>query len=46
MIIKEIHYSKKYLKKIKKLSREIIDLVIKKERVFRKNPLHSSLRLH
>jgi len=46
MIIKEIHYSKKYLKNIKKLSREIIDLVVKKEKIFRKNPLHSSLRLH
>ena len=46
MIIKEIHYSKKYLKKIKKLPREIIDLTIKKEKIFRKNPLHSSLRLH
>ena len=46
MIIKEIYYYKKFTKEIKKLPKEIIDLAIKKEIIFRKNPLHSSLRLH
>ena len=46
MIIKEIYYSKKFTKEIKKLPKEIIDLAIKKETIFRKNPIHSSLRLH
>ena len=46
MIIKGIYYSKKFTKEIKKLPREIIELAIKKETIFRKNPLHSSLRLH
>ena len=46
MIIKSIHYSKKFVKELKKLSREIIILAIKKESIFRKNPLHPSLRLH
>jgi addiction module RelE/StbE family toxin len=46
MIIREIHYSKKFIKEIKKLSKEIFDLAIKKEEIFRINPLHPSLRLH
>ncbi|MBU1164617.1 type II toxin-antitoxin system mRNA interferase toxin, RelE/StbE family [Patescibacteria group bacterium] len=46
MIIKKIYYSKKFTKEIKKLPKEIIDLAIKKEIIFRKDPLHSSLRLH
>jgi addiction module RelE/StbE family toxin len=46
MIVRDIHYSKKFIKEIKKLSEEIIDLAIKKEEIFRINPLHPSLRLH
>jgi addiction module RelE/StbE family toxin len=46
MIVKEIHYSKKFIKEIRKLSKEILDLAIKKEEIFRINPLHPSLRLH
>lgn len=46
MIVKEIHYSKKFIKELKKLPKEIIDLAIKKEKIFRNNPLHPSLRLH
>lgn len=46
MIIKEIHYSKKFVKELKKLPKEIIYLAIKKEKIFRKNPIHPSLRLH
>jgi addiction module RelE/StbE family toxin len=46
MIIKEIYYSKKFIKGAKKLPKEIIDIAVKKEEIFRNNPLHSSLRLH
>ncbi len=46
MIIKEIYYSKKFSKEIKKLPKEIIDLALKKELIFKGNPIHSSLRLH
>jgi addiction module toxin, RelE/StbE family len=46
MIVKEIHYSQKFIKEIKKLSPEILGLAIKKEEIFRINPLHPSLRLH
>jgi addiction module RelE/StbE family toxin len=46
MIIKEICYSKKFVKELKKLPKEIIELAIKKEKIFRANPIHSSLRLH
>ena len=46
MIIIELYYSKKFVKELKKLPKEIIELAIKKETIFRKNPLHSSLRLH
>jgi addiction module RelE/StbE family toxin len=46
MIVKGIYYSKKFIKELKKLSQEILDLAIKKEEIFRINPLHPSLRLH
>ena len=46
MIIKEIHYSKKFIKELKKLPQSILDLAIKKEKIFKDNPIHSSLRLH
>ena len=46
MIVKEIHYSKKFIKELKKLPKEIIDIAIKKEIIFRDNPIHPSLRLH
>lgn len=46
MIIRKIYYSKKFIAELKKLSKEIIDLAVKKEEIFRGNPLHPSLRLH
>jgi len=46
MIVKNIFYSKKFAKELKRLPKEIIELAIKKEKIFRENPLHSSLRLH
>lgn len=46
MIIKKIYYSKKFTKELKKLPKEITILAIKKEKIFKKNPIHPSLRLH
>ncbi len=46
MIIKEIQYSKKFAKELKKLPKEILSIAIKKEKIFKNNPLHPSLRLH
>jgi len=46
MIVKKIHYSQKFAKELKKMPQNIIDLAVKKEQIFRENPLHPSLRLH
>lgn len=46
MIIKAVFYSNKFSKQLRKLLPEIIALAIKKEKLFRANPLHPSLRLH
>jgi addiction module RelE/StbE family toxin len=46
MIIKKILYSRKFAKEFKKLPDEIIGIAIKKEEIFKHNPLHPSLRLH
>jgi addiction module RelE/StbE family toxin len=46
MIVKELYYSKKFVKELKKLPEAIIKLAVKKEAVFKNNPLHPSLRLH
>lgn len=46
MIIKDIHYSKKFVKELRKLPEQITGLAVNKEKIFRKNPLHPSLRLH
>lgn len=46
MIVKNIYYAKKFIKELKSLPKQITSLAIKKEKIFRKNPLHSSLRLH
>ena len=46
MIVKELYYSKKFVKELKKLPEEIIKLAIKKEDIFKNNPLHPSLCLH
>lgn len=46
MIVKKIQYSNKFIKELKRLPKEIIDLAIKKEKIFKINPLHPSLRLH
>jgi plasmid maintenance system killer protein len=41
-----IYYSSRFLKRIEDLPQEIIDLTIKKEEIFKKNPWHPSLRVH
>lgn len=46
MIIKEISVSKNFIKRFKKLPRNIRDIADVKVDVFRKNPFHNSLRLH
>jgi len=46
MIVKEIYYSKQFAKELKKLPENISRLAVAKEKIFKENPLHSSLRLH
>ncbi|HBR80116.1 TPA: type II toxin-antitoxin system mRNA interferase toxin, RelE/StbE family [Candidatus Uhrbacteria bacterium] len=46
MFAEKIEYSQKFIKEFNKLPEDIINLAIKKETVFRDNPLHPSLRLH
>jgi addiction module RelE/StbE family toxin len=46
MIIKNISYGSDFIKQFKKLSSTIQKLAIKKEIIFKKNPIHTSLRLH
>ncbi|MBT4722324.1 type II toxin-antitoxin system mRNA interferase toxin, RelE/StbE family [Candidatus Falkowbacteria bacterium] len=46
MIVKKIKYGRKFIKEFTKLPSEIKVLAIGKEDIFKKNPLHSSLRLH
>ncbi len=46
MIVKQIFYSSDFVKQFRKLSDPIQQLAIKKEQIFKNNPLHPSLRLH
>ncbi|MBU4421960.1 type II toxin-antitoxin system mRNA interferase toxin, RelE/StbE family [Patescibacteria group bacterium] len=46
MIVKKIHYTDRFIKKLKKLPDNIVKQAIAKEKIFRENPLHPSLRLH
>ena len=46
MIVKNIEYSTKFVKQLKKLPKNIINIAKKKEKIFKQNPLHSSLRIH
>jgi mRNA-degrading endonuclease YafQ of YafQ-DinJ toxin-antitoxin module len=46
MIITKIKYALGYIKRIKKLPVGIKVVAIAKEKLFRSNPLHPSLRLH
>ncbi|MEA3449906.1 MAG: type II toxin-antitoxin system mRNA interferase toxin, RelE/StbE family [Patescibacteria group bacterium] len=46
MIVVKIKYSKKFAKQLKKLPKKIIKKAITTEKIFKINPLHSSLRMH
>ncbi len=46
MIVRRIVYSTKFIKELKRLPKEILASAIEKEKIFRDNPLHPSLRLH
>ena len=44
--IESIEYSRQFLKKLSRLPKKIIDVAQKKERLFKIEPYHSSLRTH
>ena len=46
MIVKRIEYSTNFVRGLKKLPKELIGIAVKKEKIFKQNPLHPSLRLH
>ncbi len=46
MIVRDIKFTKRFIKDLSGLSETDRDLVAKKESIFRSNPLHPSLRLH
>ncbi len=46
MTVKNIEYSTNFVRKLKKLPNNIINIAKNKESKFKKNPLHPSLRLH
>ena len=46
MIVNNLLYSPSFLKEAKKLSAEVLNIFEKKEKIFKLNPLHPSLRLH
>lgn len=45
MTITEILYSSQFVHELKKLPKDLTRLAAKKEKIFRENPLHPSLRL-
>ena len=46
MIITTIKYSSKFQKQLRKLPKNIVEIAVEKEKIFKMNPLHPSLRLH
>lgn len=46
MVVITIIYSNKFRKELRVLPDDIIELALRKEELFRDNPLHPSLRLH
>ncbi len=44
--IKRIEYSRKFLKSLEKLPKEIIEKAEKKEKIFKENPFHPFLVTH
>src|SRR3989344_5568339 len=45
-VIQYIFYSIDFVEQLRKLPRDLQQLAIKKEKLFKQNPLHPSLRLH
>lgn len=45
-MVGNVFYSPSFLKEAKKLPPDILNVFAKKEKIFRLNPLHPSLRLH
>ena len=46
MKVDNIHYAKKFIKELRRLPKAVIRIAIRKEEIFRSNPLHPSLKLH
>ncbi|PIZ64603.1 type II toxin-antitoxin system mRNA interferase toxin, RelE/StbE family [Candidatus Roizmanbacteria bacterium CG_4_10_14_0_2_um_filter_36_9] len=46
MMVNNALYARSFLKEAKKLPADILNVFEKKEKIFRLNPLHPSLRLH
>lgn len=46
MRVDEIRYSSRYVERLRELPEWIIAVTIKKEKLFKDNPLHPSLRMH
>jgi len=46
MIVKAILYYSKFINELRKLPKALLALAVKKEKSFKDNPLHPSLRLH
>lgn len=45
-MVKAILYSSEFVAELRKLPKTLLALAIKKEKIFKDNPLHPSLRLH
>ncbi|MBL7022287.1 type II toxin-antitoxin system mRNA interferase toxin, RelE/StbE family [Patescibacteria group bacterium] len=46
MKVETIYYSKDFVKQLRKLPKAIQEKAIAKEKIFKVNPMHNSLRLH
>lgn len=46
MIVRNITFGPRYIKQFEKLPEKVKEAAVKKESIFRNNPLHPSLRLH
>ena len=46
MIVVNILYATRFVTELRKLPPELVALAVKKEKIFKENPLHPSLRIH
>lgn len=46
MMVGSIVYSSKFVRELQQLPNEIAAVAVRKEKIFRDNPLHPSIRLH